>query len=133
MVFSVQYQINAWYCVEVLWQALECEDEVRQLLKIRKSLVPMLMRAFEEYHTTGKPPIRALVADYTADPETYAIDDQYVFCDDLIVAHLTAESDTRRVYLSAGSWRDYWTKQKVNSGWLVITTENIPVFEKCEW
>ena len=110
----------------------DCEDEVRQLLKIRKSLVSMLMKAFEEYHATGKPPIRALVADYTDDPETYAIDDQYVFCDNLIVAPLTAESDSRRVYLPAGSWRDYWTKQPVNSGWFEITTENTPVFEKDE-
>lgn len=129
-VFSVQCLINAWYCAEAPWKEFDCEDEVRQLLKIRKSLVPRLMKAFEEYHIIGKPPVRALVADYTADPETWNIDDQYIFCDDLIVAPLTAQSDTRRVYLPKGSWRDYWTKETVQSGWREVTTGNIPVFEK---
>lgn len=129
-VFSVQCLINAWYCVEAPWKEYDCEDEVRQLLKIRKSLVPMLMRAFEEYHETGKPPIRALVADYTDDPETYDIDDEYIFCDSIVVAPLTAESDTRRIYLPEGNWRDYWTKKSVRSGWFTVTTPNIPVYEK---
>lgn len=129
-VFSVLCQINAWYCEELPWKEFDCEDEVRKLLKVRKSLVPMLKRAFDEYHTTGKPPVRALVADYTADAETYGIDDEYIFCDELIVAPLTAESDTRRVYLPAGTWRDFWTKAPVSSGWFSVTTEQIPVFEK---
>ena len=130
-VFSVQCLINAWYCVDAPWKDFDCEDEVRQLLKIRKSLVPMLTEAFAEYHETGKPPVRALVADYTADPETWNIDDEYIFCG-MIVAPLTAESDTRTVYLPQGSWRDYWTKKKVKSGWFNVTTEHIPVFEKDE-
>ena len=90
----------------------------------------LLEKAFADYHVTGKPPIRALVADYTQDRETWTIDDQYIFCDTLLVAPLTAESDTRRVYLPEGLWRDYWTKEPVKSGWLEVTTENIPVFEK---
>lgn len=129
-VFSVQCLINGWYCAEVPWKEFDCQEEVRQLLKVRKALVPRLMQAFEDYHTTGKPPIRALVADYTQDPETWNVDDQYLFCDDLMVAPLTAESDTRWVYLPQGQWRDYWTKEMVQSGWLEVTTQNIPVFEK---
>ena len=38
--------------------------------------------------------------------------------------------ELRRVYLPEGLWRDYWTKEPVKSGWLEVTTENIPVFEK---
>ena len=129
-VFSVQCLINAWYCDEVPWKEFDCEDEVRTLLKIRESLVPMLKAAFDEYHTTGKPPVRALVADYTKDTETYKIDDEYIFCDTLLVAPLTAERDTRMVYLPEGKWRDYWTKEPVECGWFEVTTENIPVYEK---
>ena len=129
-VFSVQCLLNAWYCEDVPWKEFDCEDEVRDLLKIRKSLVPMLKEAFDSYHTTGKPPVRALVADYTWDVETYKIDDEYVFCDKFIVAPLTAECDTRMVYLPEGQWRDYWTKEPVNAGWFEVTMDNIPVFEK---
>ncbi len=90
----------------------------------------MLKKAFDEYKATGKPPVRALVADYTDDAQTYSIDDEYIFCDNLIVAPLTAESDERQVYLPRGDWRDYWTKEKVNCGWFAVNTKNIPVYEK---
>lgn len=129
-VFSVQCLINAWYCPEVPWRGLDCEQEVKDLLKVRKSLVPMLKKAFDEYHKTGKPPVRALVCDYTEDTETYSIDDEYIFCDSLIVAPLTSESDERKVYLPEGKWRDYWTKETVDNGWFEIKSNTIPVFEK---
>ena len=129
-VFSVQCLINAWYCPEVPWKELDCEDEVRELLKVRKSLVPMLKKAFDEYKIKGKPPVRALVADYTYDTQTYNIDDEYIFCDSLIVAPLTAESDERMVYLPDGNWTDFWTGDEVSSGWFSVNTDKIPVFRK---
>ena len=129
-VFSVQCLINAWYCSEVPWKQYDCEDEIKELLALRKSLVPMLKKAFDEYKLTGKPPVRALVADYTQDVQTHNIDDQYVFCDKLIVAPLSFDSDTRRVYLPEGEWIDWWTKEKVKSGWFEVTTDKIPVYEK---
>ena len=132
LIFSHLCLINGWYCEVSPWSEYDCEAEVRELLNIRKALVPMLKKAFDEYHATGKPPIRALVADYTQDTETYSIDDEYVFCDTLIVAPLTEESDTRKVYLPEGNWRDYWTKEPMVNGWFEVTTENIPVYEKYE-
>lgn len=129
-VFSVQCLINAWYCEEMPWKEFNCEDQVRELLKIREQLVPMLKEAFDLYHETGIPPVRALVADYTSDAETYQIDDEYIFCGKLIVAPLTEESDTRKIYLPEGKWRDYFTKRPVESGWFEVTTEGIPVYEK---
>lgn len=129
-VFSVQCLINAWYCPDLPWKELNCEDELRTLLKERQKLVPTLKKAFDEYKLTGKPPVRALVADYTYDENTYNIDDQYVFCDDMIVAPLTEQSDTRMVYLPNGEWEDYWTGKKVDSGWFEVTTDNIPVYRK---
>ena len=132
VVFSDLCLINSWYCETMPWKELACEAEVRELLEIRKQLVPMLKKAFDEYKETGKPPIRALVCDYTDDKETYNIDDEYIFCGDLIVAPLTVESDTRCVYLPEGNWRDYWTKEKVRCGWFEVTSEKIPVYIKSE-
>lgn len=129
-VFSVQCLINAWYCEKIPWAEFDCEDEVRELLKIREQLVPMLKDAFDNYHRCGIPPVRALVADYTDDEQTYEIDDEYIFCGNLIVAPLTAKSDTRKVYLPKGSWCDWYTKEPVASGWFEVTTEKIPVYEK---
>lgn len=129
-VFSVQCLINAWYCEEYPWKEFNCEDKVKELLKIRKQLVPMLKNAFDKYKKEGVPPVRALVMDYTDDAETYKIDDEYMFCDTLLVAPLTAQSNERKVYIPSGNFRDYWTKKPVDSGWITVKTENIPVYEK---
>ena len=132
IVFSVQCLINAWYYDGIPWVGHGCEDEVRELLKLREKLVPMLKKAFEEYHTTGKPPVRALVMDYTDDKETYKIDDQWLFCDDLLVAPIAAGTgDEREVYLpTAAKWVDYFTGEPVESGWHHVNTKGIPVYKR---
>lgn len=130
VVFSPQCLINAWYCEQAPWIELGCEDEVRDLLKLRAELIPMLKEAFKVYKENGKPPIRALVSDFTDDPETYSIDDQYLFCSDLLVAPMTEQETSRKVYIPSGNWRDYFTKEPIFSGWHLIETSFIPVYEK---
>ena len=133
VVFSVQSIINAWYCPSYPWESLECEGEVRELLQTRLKLIPMLKRAFSEYKNTGKPPVRALVMDYTSDKNTYSIDDEYIFCDKLLVAPIADEEpDERTVYLPEGKWRFIWTGEVYSAGYHRIATEKIPVFEKAD-
>ncbi len=129
-VFSCQCIINAWYCEEVPWKYLDCENEVRKLLNVRKSLIPSLKEAFDKYRDTGVAPVRALVSDYTNDKNTYEIDDEYIFCDNLIVCPMTLDSDEREVYLPDGDWYDFWTKEKVRPGKFTVKSKNIPVFIK---
>lgn len=129
-VFSVQCLINAWYCKEAPWKIWNCEDEVKYWLDVRQNLVPILKDAFERYKKTGIPPVRALVSDYTDDPETYNIDDQYVFCDDYIVAPMCEGEKERRVYLPCGRWQDYFTGKIHEGGWHIAVTEKIPVYIK---
>jgi alpha-D-xyloside xylohydrolase len=71
-----------------------------------------------------------LLFDYTADPETYTIDDEYLFCDDLLVAPIAAGESGRDVYLPEGNWRDWFTKEPVASGKFHVETEGIPVYER---
>ncbi|MCI5969941.1 MAG: glycoside hydrolase family 31 protein [Clostridia bacterium] len=129
-VFSVQCVVNAWYCPEVPWKDLDCENEVKELFRTRKALIPILKKAFKDYKETGKPPVRALVSDYTDDCETYGIDDEYIFCDDIIAAPIMVGETERKVYLPQGNWIDYWTKEPVESGWFDVKTDKIPVYEK---
>lgn len=68
--------------------------------------------------------------DYTDDPETYGIDDEYLFGEDLLVAPMTVEEDKRKVYLPAGEWVDYWTGEAVSCGWHEAETDNIPVYQR---
>lgn len=129
-VFSVQCLINAWYCEEFPWITHNCAKEVKELLDIREQLIPMLKTAFDKYNNTGIPPVRALVSDYTDDENTYNIDDEYIFCDNLIVAPISVGNTEREVYLPEGKWVNYFTKEPVSAGYFRVKTEFIPVYEK---
>src|ERR1700679_300383 len=89
-------------------------DNVRQLLQLRMSFIPYLYSAFNEYHTTGKPPIRALVLDYPKEPKVRQIDDEFMFGDSVLVAPMFAEEPARKVYLPSGDWFDFWTHAKIH-------------------
>ncbi len=128
-VFSVQSLINAWYCEEEPWVAHDCKEEVKYWLSVRRGLIPLLKDAFDRYHNTGIAPCRAVVSDYSHDPETYQIDDEYLLGDRLLVAPLAVGEEERRVYLPAGNWRDYFTKEPVQNGWFTVKTDGIPVYE----
>ncbi len=130
--FSVQCLVNAWNYDGIPWVVHECEEEVKELLRIRAGLIPMLKAAFETYHATGRPPIRALVMDYTDDAATYGIDNEYLFCEDLLVAPIAAGTgDERDVYLPvADEWEDYFTGERVPSGKLHVKTAGIPVYKR---
>lgn len=70
--------------------------------------------------------------DYSDDSETYRIDDEYIFCDELLVAPIAAgQGDERDVYLPTSErWVDYFTGEEVGSGKIHVSTKGIPVYRK---
>jgi alpha-D-xyloside xylohydrolase len=135
VVFSNQCLINAWYCPDLPWREFGCEDEVRELLKLRVQLMPMLHESFKIYRSTGKPPIRALVMDFTDDEKTYTVDDEFLFCEDILVAPIAAGyPDQRDVYLPRSArWADFFTGQEIDvpeDGILHVETKGIPVYKR---
>lgn len=130
VVFSSLSMINGWYIDGIPWEQLDCREEARELLCMRMRLVPYLYSAFYTYHTTGKPPVRPLVSDYTEDRNTYGCDDQYLLGDCLLVAPMVAGEEERQVYLPQGEWYDFWTEERVEAGFHRVRTEKIPVFVK---
>jgi alpha-D-xyloside xylohydrolase len=85
------------------------------------------------YQREGLPPFRALVMDYPDDPEVWAIDDQYLMGESLLVTPIVAGAAQRAVYLPQGTWFDYWTGERY-AGSQRITVEppleRIPLFVK---
>jgi alpha-D-xyloside xylohydrolase len=71
------------------------------------------------------PPFRALVLDYPDDPKTSSLSDQYMMGDSVMVAPVTAERSRRNIYLPAGIWYDFWTKEKIEGG--VTITVEVPI------
>ena len=130
VVFSPQCLINAWNIPESPWVQFGAEDETRRLFDLRMALVPYLFTAFDLYRRRGVAPVRPLVSDYTSDEQTYAIEDEYMFGDSMLVAPIFAPDRGRRVYLPKGVWRDFYTGAVCESGWRDVESEDIPVFVK---
>ena len=146
VVFAPQTLINPWYMKLPPWLQINAEKSnrgevmaeheqataiVRKLFELRMSLVPYLYSAFNDYHRTGTPPIRALVMDWPGDPETDRVDDEFLFGPSLLVAPMLAAQTNRSVYLPPGRWCDFWTKDVVPGGGRVDVRKpagQIPVF-----
>ncbi|MBP3917921.1 MAG: glycoside hydrolase [Clostridia bacterium] len=140
VVFSAQALVNAWYLPDMPWIAHGCTDEIRRLFRIRMQLLPYLYTMFYDYHTTGKPPVRALVCDYQNEAEAFNCADEYLFGDSMLVAPMTAGEHERDVWLPKGTnesdsnhetaWYNFFTGEKYECGMQHIKTEDIPVFVK---
>jgi alpha-D-xyloside xylohydrolase len=89
---------------------------VRSAFKLRMSLIPYFYAAFNGYHQTGLPPVRALVLDYPNDPHTAKIDDQFMFGPSLMAAPMIDGTSKRSVYFPAGDWFDFFTGEKIVGG-----------------
>ena len=148
VIFSHDVLINAWFIPNPPWDQVDrgknqrnelmpdreaVADTVRQLLQLRMRFIPYFYSAFNKYHTTGKPPIRALVLDWPNDPKVLSIDDEFIFGDSVLVAPMFAGEARRKVYLPAGEWFDFWSHEKISGGKFVEATngvEQIPLFLK---
>lgn len=86
--------------------------------KLRYSLMPYIYEEAEKCTQTGLPMVRALYLAYPEDRNVWHIDDQYLFGDSLLIAPVLkplSRTDIRNVYLPAGTWFDYFTKEKIIS------------------
>jgi alpha-D-xyloside xylohydrolase len=148
MIFSSDAVIDSWFIPNPPWEQVNrnkntlgefmpdraaVADRVRELLQLRMRFIPYLYSAFNEYHSSGKPPIRAMVLDWPNDIKVRQIDDQFMFGDSVLVAPMFAGESNRTVYLPAGDWYDFWTHDKISGGRTIVATndaEQIPLFVK---
>lgn len=81
----------------------------RRYAKLRTQLQPYLAAAAEEYQRSGLPIMRHLVLAHPGDAAAQARDDEFLFGPDLLAAPvLEPGATTRRAYLPAGGWIDFW-------------------------
>ncbi|MBN1438435.1 MAG: glycoside hydrolase family 31 protein [Anaerolineales bacterium] len=105
----------------------------REYLMLRERLRPYILDQMRIAHETGLPPMRPLFVDFPSDADCWAVEDEYLFGLDLLVAPvLDAGARSRRVYLPAGSsWKNAWTDQPTPGGrWIDADAplERIPLF-----
>jgi alpha-glucosidase len=81
----------------------------RRYIELRYRLLPYLYTAFWQCAQTGVPVVRPLLLAFQDDVETHALNDQFMCGDAFLVAPVTEKGATsRRVYLPAGVWYDFW-------------------------
>jgi len=148
VVFSPLAQVDCWYMKSPPWKQLDraknnagellenwekLEARCREIIGWRMQLVPYLKAAFQRYAEDGTPPFRALVLDAPQDKRLYAVDDQYMMGDRMMVAPLFAGEPNRKVVFPEGSWHDFWTGERITGGTelsVAASQECIPVYVK---
>ncbi len=146
VIFSPDAIIDSWFIPNPPWDQVDRSKNargelmpdreavtgiVRNLLQLRMSFIPYLYSAFNEYHFTGKPPIRALVLDWPNDKKVREIDDQFMFGDSVLVAPMLTNQVSREVYLPAGDWYDFWTHTKISGGTTIEVTNGVEQIPLC--
>ncbi|HTR82537.1 MAG TPA: glycoside hydrolase family 31 protein [Bacteroidota bacterium] len=104
----------------------------RKFIELRYRLLPYLYTEFYKASVTGVPIMRPLMLEFPEDKTTYRIDTQFMVGGDILVSPVVeAGSTTRRMYLPAGNWYDFWTREKIAGGkWIEAAApiDRIPIF-----
>jgi alpha-glucosidase len=102
--------------------------------KLRYRLIPYLYSSYYNSYLTGCPVIQALVFNYPTDVNTYSIDDQYLFGENLLICPVTEKgAKSRTLYLPEGNWIDYWSGEIFTGKQNIITKtplEKLPIYVK---
>ncbi|GAB2618755.1 glycoside hydrolase family 31 protein [Belliella aquatica] len=110
------------------------EEIFTKYAKLRYRLIPYIYSTAFQQHQTGIPIMRALALHHQDDLNTYTIDDQYYFGDQMIICPVTTKgAQTRVVYLPKGKWFDFWTGKSYdgNEYYNIVTPlETLPIFVK---
>jgi alpha-D-xyloside xylohydrolase len=115
------------------------EDAVamyRKYAALRYSLLEYIYNEARLSVLHSVPLMRALILDFSHDLSVYAIDDQYMFGENLMVAPVLSPEKKRDIYLPSGaSWMDYHTGEIIQGGrWISRETplDIIPVYFKSD-
>jgi len=107
---------------------------VRDAIRLRYRLLPYIYSSFVTASLTGAPVQRPLVLDHQDDPAVRALDDEYLFGPDLLVAPVVEPGQTaRHVYLPGGEWYDWHTDEHHEGRSYVLAPtpmDRIPVYAR---
>src|SRR6185503_5630445 len=127
--FSPMAMLNAWADGTKPWSFPEVEQAVKEVANLRMQLIPYIYSTYAQYRWEGKPPFRAMsLVEGSADE---GLKDQYMMGDNILVAPLFAGEKTRRVYLPAGRWYDFYTGELAGEHEVITITpglDKIPLF-----
>lgn len=113
----------------------EAENISKSAIELKYKLFPYIYTYAREAHDTGLPLMRAMVLEYPTDTETYRLNEQFMFGEEILVAPVVQKGAvTKDVYLPEGEWINYNDGKTSYKGgqWVTIDAplNVIPVFVK---
>ncbi len=112
----------------------DVEKICRKYLDLRYQLLPYLYSTVAEAHRSGLPLMRALCLGWPHDIQAALSDDVYLWGDHLLVAPVyEKDAASRKFYLPAGKWWDYWAGAGVEGGKPMeraVDLETMPLYVK---
>lgn len=112
----------------------EVVDIYKKYVELRYELIPYFYDLFYNCANTGMPVIRPLILNFPDDSEVTNMNDEFMVGDSLLVAPVVNPGQTKKmVYLPAGDWYDYFTREKIEGGKYIIVDAPIdkcPIFVK---
>ncbi len=105
----------------------EFTDGFRRIVELRYRLMPYIYAQAVHAAQNGYPLLRTLFFEYPEDPTSWLIEDEYLFGEDILMAPLMEQMESRDVYLPPGSWTDYQSGKVYEGGrWHLIGAGEIP-------
>jgi alpha-D-xyloside xylohydrolase len=99
----------------------EAEGIAKKYLKLRYQLLPYIYSQAVLCCQSGLPMVRPIFLEFQEDLNTRRLDLQYMFGESFLVAPVFTHHSMVDVYLPAGNWVDYWTKEVIRGGkWIRI-------------
>ncbi|XP_032939455.1 neutral alpha-glucosidase AB isoform X2 [Catharus ustulatus] len=109
---------------------------VRAALRRRYALLPLWYTAFYRCHRQGIPVMRPLWMEFPDDPQTFAMDDQYLI-DRVLLVHPVTEQGARGVHVYLPGEGEVWYEDETHEQYkapqtlyVPVTLGTIPVFQR---
>jgi len=148
--FSPMLLLNSWASGAKPWTNAEVAQDLTDIIKFRKMLLPYLYNAYAKFAFTGVPPFRAMAMEYphlnpaekikeavlhdTDNPYLQKppseVNDQLLIGDCLMAAFLRPGETERYVILPEGNWYNFYTKEFAGTNTVIrIEADNkVPLF-----
>lgn len=114
-------------------RSAESQTIAHQYATLRYELMPYLYTAAHQAAATGIPIARPMLLDYGQDPKAWQFDLQYMWGDNLLIAPVADATNKKSVWLPAGNWYDYETKQLLPGDQIIDVAApvgSLPIFAK---
>ena len=117
-----------------IWKDQETLDTYKTYASYKTRMLPYVRLAVREARARGTPVMRHLYLHYPSDPNVYAISDEYMYGDALLVAPVVTRGATSRsVYLPEAAYFDFWSGVRVKGAGRIDVAAPlgvVPVFAK---